>query len=246
MIKFIRSAVVLSYFVIFGIGAGVISFMLFPLVQIFVKKENRKLYYSNIIHYSWKFFYRMFEVTKMIKVNVEDKEKITNLSGQIVVASHPSLIDIIILVGLIPKSICLAKQSLTKNFLLKNILTNIYITNDVDIEEFKKNAIDALNQGYNVIIFPTGTRHKPNEELKVHKGAAMLAIAAQKPVVPISIKCSYGFLQAGQPIYECGSKIVMYNIKLMPEIDTMELQKDASSEISLRNLISKKIKESIS
>ena len=82
MIRIIRSAVVLFYFVLFGLGAGVISFVLFPLGQIFVKKERRKLYYSNINHYSWKFLTWLFIVTGVIKLDVENKEKI-HITGKV-------------------------------------------------------------------------------------------------------------------------------------------------------------------
>lgn len=244
MISFLRSFTVLFFFVLFGFGAGVINFVLFPLGKIFAK--NKKLYYSSIIHGSWKFFIRVLEVSKIIRLDISSRDELGQISGKIIVSTHPSLIDIVILTGLIPKTVCIAKKQLLNNPLFGNILKAIYITNDVDIEEFKNNATAALQEGYNVVIFPTGKRTGANENLKIHKGAALLAIASGVPIVPISMKTSYSFLGIGQPIYDCGNKSVVYTIKQMPEINPATLVQRDISEAALRNLVSKKIKENIS
>lgn len=244
MISFLRSLTVLFFFVLFGLGAGVVNFILFPMGKIFAK--NKKLYYSNIIHGSWKFFIRVLEASRIIKLDISDYDELRQISGKIIVSTHPSLIDIVILTGLIPKTVCMAKKQLLNNPLFGNILKALYITNDVDIEEFKKGAAAALQEGFNVVIFPTGKRTNTDEDLKIHKGAALLAIASGVPIVPISMKTNYSFLGIGQPIYDCCSESVIYTIKQMPEINPAALVQRDISEAALRNLVSKKIKENIS
>ena len=244
--RFLRSVTVVILFIIFGFGAGVISFILFPVGKFFVKKENQKNYYSNIIHNSWKIFTWVLEKIKIIRLEAENKEEIKNLRGKIIVSSHRSFIDIVILIGLIPKSICLAKKEVMTNPLFKNIVDSIYITNDADLDEFKNETAEALEQGFNIIIFPTGKRNKPDEDIKLHKGPAMISIHSGVPIRPIKLETSYDFLQLDRPIYEAGDRPVVFSLKLMPEIDPIELEKETNSAISLRNLITKKIKEYIS
>jgi len=244
--KFTRSFLVGFAILLFGIGAGFISFVIFPINKIFIKKNNYKMACCEVIQKTWKFITWFLEVTKIIKLEIEEKDNLTNISGKIIVASHRSLIDIVILISLIPKSICLAKKELMKNFLFRNILETLYITNDVDLDEFKETTVKALNDGYNVIIFPTGKRNKQNEDLRIHKGPALISIISGVSIIPISINCSSDFLQLNQPILDAGNKTITYRIKLMPEIIPTDLQKENMSEISLRNRISRKIKESIS
>ena len=88
-----------------------------------------------------------------------------NLSGKIIVASHPTFIDIVILIGLIPNSTCLAKKDTLKNPLFRNIVKSIYIINDIDLDDFKTETDKFLKEGFNIIIFPTGTRTKPDEDI---------------------------------------------------------------------------------
>ena len=53
---------------------------------------------------------------------------------------------------------------------MHNIVKSLYILNDVDYDEFQMETQAALEQGFNSIIFPTGTRTLPNEKIKIHKG----------------------------------------------------------------------------
>ena len=145
-----------------------------------------------------------------------------------------------ILIGLYDFSLCLAKKELLNNIFLKNIIKNVYIPNNVELEEFKRISIEALNDGYNIIIFPTGTRTVEGENLKIHKGAAALQIASGADIIPIKLECDYPFLQKGNPIYDASDRLITYTISQLNPIKLSDF--DEKSEIKLRKAISEKIK----
>ena len=145
-----------------------------------------------------------------------------------------------ILIGLYDNSLCLAKKELLNNIFLKNIIKNVYIPNNVELDEFKKISTEVLNDGYNIIIFPTGTRTVEGEDLKIHKGAAALQIASGADILPVTIKCDYPFLQKGQPIYDASDRLITYTITQLDPIKLSDF--DEKSEIKLRKAISEKIK----
>ena len=136
--KFLRALFVLIDMGIFAIGALTIGLVIFPLLSLFIKGKERREYFSSIIHYSWKFFIWVMEKTGEIKVNVNGD--LSLIKGKIVVASHPSLIDIILLIGNMPRSLCIAKKEILKNIVMRNIVKSLYIVND-DPELFQKNAV---------------------------------------------------------------------------------------------------------
>ena len=107
--KFWRAFLVFLEIGLFGIGALTIGGIIFPVLSLFIKEDKRREYFSGIIHSSWKFFIWVIESTKVVKVNTNGD--LSNIKGKIVVASHPSLIDIILLIGQMPKSLCLAKKN---------------------------------------------------------------------------------------------------------------------------------------
>lgn len=259
MIRFLRGFGVVLLFSIFGVCSFFLGFVVLPLLQIFMKFEKiedlashndsensikndkedkrKRERFSRLIHKLWHFYTNLFVKLGLIKIDLKNFEQVR---GKIIVSTHPTFIDIMILIGLYDNSLCLAKKELLNNIFLKNIIKNVYIPNNVELDEFKKISTEVLNDGYNIIIFPTGTRTVEGEDLKIHKGAAALQIASGADIVPVIIKCDYPFLQKGQPIYDASDRLITYTISQLNPIKLSDF--DEKSEIKLRKAISEKIK----
>ena len=237
-----RGLLVLLEMILFALGALYIGCVLFPLLSLKYKGKERRKKFARIIKISWKFFISVMENSKEIKVHIDGK--LSDIKGKVVVASHPSFIDIILLIGNMPASLCLAKKDLLKNPVMRNIVKSLYIINDVEPEEFKKSAVEALNDGYNIIIFPTGTRTLPGEDVKIHKGAAQIAIAAGVDIIPVRIETDFPFLIKNHFPLDAGDKTVNYKVTVQPEIKLSDFD-PSLTEIKLRNHICEKIKECI-
>ncbi len=252
MIRFIRGFGVVLLFTIFGICSFFLGFVVLPLLQIFMKFEKsenslssndskdkkKREKFSRLIHKLWHFYTNLFVKLGLIKIDLNNVEQVR---GKIIVSTHPTFIDIMILIGIYDNSLCLAKKELLNNIFLKNIIKNVYIPNNVELEEFKKISTEVLNDGYNIIIFPTGTRTVEGEDLKIHKGAAALQIESGADIIPIILKCDYPFLQKGQPIYDASDRLITYSINQLEPIKLSQFTE--KSEIKLRKEISNKIKE---
>lgn len=211
MIKFFRSVLVLSCFGIFGAGACIINFLLFPCAKIFIKKRKLNDFYSQTIHKLWRFFTNFLIFTGVMKLNIKNRKEIEQIKNKIIVSTHPSFIDVVILIGLIPKTTCIAKEALAKNPIMKNILNTIFITNESNLDEFQKQTKELLDEGFNVIIFPSGIRHRRNEFPKIKKGAALIALKARRNIVPLKLYTDFDFLFLNQPIWQAGGKPVVFH-----------------------------------
>jgi 1-acyl-sn-glycerol-3-phosphate acyltransferase len=78
--------------------------------------------------------------------------------GQMIIANHPSLIDVVLLIGLVRNANCVVKQSLWQNpFTRSPVRCRQYISNDGSVDMLD-NAAGALRGGQTLIIFPEGTR----------------------------------------------------------------------------------------
>lgn len=239
MKKFLMILKVFICVLIFGAGAFLISFVLFPAGVFFVK--DKREYFTGIIYKSWKIFTNIMQKFRAIKLSAD--EEIKNIRKKIIVSSHPTFIDIVLLIGLIPKSVCVAKRELLKNPMLKNIVKNAYIINDV--ETFSADAAKFLKEGYNVIIFPAGTRTIEGEDFKVHKGAAQLAVETGVDIVPIKISCDCKFLAKNSSMFEVGGKIPHYTITLKPQLKISDYKKQSEDCVKLRKIISADIKSAL-
>ena len=244
MIKFFRIISVAVCITIFAIGSCLLSFIIFPLGALFVPEKSRRNFYTTIVHYSWKIFTALIQIAGCVRVKMIGD--FSDIRGKIIVASHPSLIDIVLLIGKIPNSVCIAKQGLMKNFIMRNIVKHAYIVNGGDSSEFITEAKQLLAEGFNIVIFPTGTRTKKGEDIKIHKGAAQLAIASGVDITPIKIDCDYEFMQKNRSMLDVGRHIVNYTLEIQPSISLKDFDSSDLTEIKLRNHISEKIKQAIS
>lgn len=230
----IRSIITVICFLIFGLGAALMNFLIFPFI-----KNNKELC-SDIIHNLWRFFVNLLKFLRMIKLDIKKLDRIEN---KVIAATHPSFIDIVVLIALIPRSTCFVKKELAHNPILNNIVNSIFITNEVDIEELKTQSKSMLDRGFNVIIFPSGIRHRKNEFPKIKKGASLVAINAGKNIVPIRIFTDKDFLFINQPFYAASNSVVTFEVETCEEIDISEYQND--TEIVAKKKITKRIEEEL-
>ena len=218
MIKFYKSFLILICFCIFGVGALFISFIIFPTIGLLAPEQSKKMIYADVIHSTWKFFINLLQKIDIIKIKFNDEKLLSDLSGKVIVASHPTFIDIVILIGTIPNSTCLAKKETLKNPFFSNIVKSIYIINDTELEKFKSETDKFLKAGFNIIIFPSGTRTTDKEDTKLHKGSAVIALNSNAGIIPIKITTDYPFLQKNGSICDIGEQPVTYNIEVKDEI----------------------------
>ncbi len=232
--KYIRSILAVFCFFIFGIGAVILNFLLFPFI-----KNNKELC-SDIIHNTWRFFVNLMMFLKLFRLDVKNLEKIEN---KVIVSTHPSFIDIVILIALIPRSTCFVKKELAHNPILKNLVTSIFITNEVELDELKSESKKMLDRGFNVIIFPSGIRHRRDEFPKIRKGASLVALNAGKNIVPIKMFSDRDFLFINQPFYAVSDRCVNFEIEQMREINIADFI--GESEIITKQRLTHKIEDEL-
>lgn len=241
MNKLYRSFIALFSYLLFAAGAIIIGYLIFPLIKLFFA-EHKKIA-VNLIQKLWFLLIKYLEILRIIKVNFP--KEISDIRNKIIVASHPTYIDIVILIALIPGSVCIAKNSLLKNPIMKNIVEMLYITNDYDIDTFKQKSKEALQQGFNIIIFPAGGRTDAYEDIRIHKGAALIAIENDVPIIPVKITVNQNFLKKNKSMIDLGEQTAVFDLKLQLPIIPSQLKEPQMSDIVLRNKICALIKEKI-
>lgn len=245
MIRIFRSILVLFSFAIFGLGALFLNYLVFPLAKKIIKGKKILYFYSDTIHQTWKWFIEILIALKIIKLEIKDIEKIKNIKQKIIVATHPSFIDILILIAIIPRTTCIVKYSLSKNPILFNLVNSIFIMEDESLDKLKNHSKKMIENGFNVVIFPMGIRHRRNEFPKIKKGAATIAMNAKCNIVALKCYTDYDFLFINQPIYEAGEKAVTYELSYAGEIDVNSIIQSSDNEILVKKNITKMIESSL-
>lgn len=120
-------------------------------------------------------------------------KKVENIESAIIAPNHISLTDPPIIGSFFRKEItAIAKSELFKNKLVGRFLRFVNVI-PIRRAVFDKKALsvaeDRFRNGYNILIFPEGTR----KSSKPKAGVAVLAYNTQAKVVPVNIKNSNKF-----------------------------------------------------
>jgi len=181
----------------------------------------------------------------ILTLKVNNKNLLKNLRSKIIVANHPSLLDVVLLISLLPNADCIVNGLLGKRNILRVIVNTLYISNELDFAEISRCAANSLSKGNCIIIFPEGTRSIPGKPLDLKKGAARLAIETGYAIMPIRIGGNekIGLRKRDALFSFHPTERYHYIFDIMPEISIDEYKQMPNGVASKR--LTEKIKERI-
>lgn len=184
-------------FAVFGFG-GLVGAFLAPFVLILPNWSSRQRMIRNSIHYWFRFYVELMKYVGVMNLEVSGKEKLSR-NGLFILANHPSLIDVVILISLTKNCDCIVKDALWRNpFTWAPIYLAGFIKN-VDGPELLSAALTSMERGGNLIVFPEGTRTKPGLPMKFMRGASNIIVRGGVSFTPVIISCSEPTLTKGNP-----------------------------------------------
>ncbi len=210
-------------FTMFGLG-GLLILLLTPLMRLLVRGElQQERFMKRTIHNCFRLFTWLMETTRVLTIEVSDIHKLRQ-PGQLIIANHPTLIDVVYLISFIPQADCVVKSALLRNpFTRGAVLASHYIAND-DPEAIVDAVEKSLARGNSVIIFPEGTRSVPGQPYRLQRGAANIAIRTANKLRPVIIKCDPPTLTKGSKWYSVPSRRFLLSFRVDEPIEIEPFQ----------------------
>jgi len=175
-------------FFFFGVTTVILVIIVFPIMCLFFHPRERfKKYGRRFVSSSMKFFVSLMHFLGVVDLEVDNRENYKHLSSKILVANHPSLLDIVMLFSLIPNVDCIVNAYLDHNIIVKGVVRQLYILNSLDIENVFQACTESLKQGNCLVIFPEGTRTPRSGKAIIKRGAARIALVSGCNIVPVHI-----------------------------------------------------------
>jgi|SRR6188768_94278 len=188
-------------FVLFGVGALVISVTMFPALRLSTRNaDTARRRIQRGMQMVFRGFMETMRVLGICTYRVEGAERLRE-PGRLIVANHPTLVDVVLLVSQMPEVDCIVKRGLWRNpFLRWPVSWAGYLQNAAG-EELVDQCSATLRRGHSLLVFPEGTRSVPGEPLRMQRGAAHIALAADAQILPVRITCDPPTLFKGNPWY---------------------------------------------
>jgi 1-acyl-sn-glycerol-3-phosphate acyltransferase len=208
-------------FAVLGLGGLVLAILIVPVANLFVADERaRKRRAQSLIRASFRLYLWLLQAVGILRLEVVGGDKLYGCRGQLVVANHPTLLDIVILMALLPDATCVGKRQLWLNPVLRPVVRAAgYIRNDCEPEIFIAQCRATLSAGSNLIIFPEGTRSVAGRPLRFQRGFAHIALASGAGLRPVLITCEPVTLVKGEPYYRIPASPPHFRIEVCDVIN---------------------------
>jgi 1-acyl-sn-glycerol-3-phosphate acyltransferase len=205
-------------FVLFGLGALVVGMVLLPLVRIIpAARERKRARARTVMRLSLRLFIGVMHRLGGLTYEFRGRERLGQ-PGQLIVANHPSLIDVVFLLAFAPGAGCVVKAGLWRNPLTRSAVTLVEFIRNDSTAEMIVSAADALRT-QPLIFFPEGTRTRPRQPMVFHRSGANIALRSAARVTPVYIRVEPTTLTKAEPWYRIPARRPHFTLIVGDDLD---------------------------
>lgn len=135
----------------------------------------------------------------------------------VLIANHPTLCDTTSITSLFPNIVAVASPAYANHRLMRRLVRACgFIGIGVHMMQ---ECQERLAMGFDVLVFPEGTRSPPGGLQPFHRGAFELAARAKVPIVLVKLVCEPLVLTKRLPIWKIADKTAILSIEAFDVID---------------------------
>lgn len=198
---YVAMALGLLYWGVFGslltLACGILHFILPP-------PTGQRLG-RFFLHQLFRWFVIYLRMSDLVRADLSALERLGASGGRFIAApNHASLWDVMFIIARLPHAVCVMKKSILANPVLGGGARLAgYIPND-GMTRMIRAAADSLAEGGQLLLFPEGTRTKPDARWinPLKGGCAIIAARSAAPVYPVFIRSNSRFVQKGWPLWK--------------------------------------------
>ena len=206
-------------FTLFGLGSLVLGYLVFPLIALCSRSpELATLRCRRLIQLSFQGFVGFMTVMGVHTWSASGWALLAR-PGQLIVANHPTLLDIVFLIAMVPNATCIVKAELYRNIFTRGPVSRAaYVANDTP-EKLVEDCAAELDSGASLVIFPEGTRSVSGQLGRFRRGAAYVMLAAECPLVLTTIEARPPSLAKHDKWYQIPASRPHYSLQIEDPAD---------------------------
>ncbi len=225
-VRVFRGALVALAILFFWTGGFLLAWVIVPYLWLSERqplRRRRKL--QRVVAWTWTWFLRGLEVLTIYRVRYQG---VPVPDGPcVLVANHPSLLDVTAIISRMPHACCVVKSSLVDSPLVGRLLRACgHVAAGDGTLMAGVGVLDAvrerLQEGFPVLVFPEGTRSPQGGMHRFRRGAFEIAQRAGVPVVPLFLRCDPPALGKGTPVWRHPRKVATLTVSVEPALNLSE------------------------
>jgi 1-acyl-sn-glycerol-3-phosphate acyltransferase len=222
----IRLLAVGSAYLGFALVGAVIAHILLPLVLLGTRDPDERIEKAQaLMHRCMRVFVGYMSGLRLMTLRAPElPELVARGRPAVVIANHPSLLDVVMLTASFPRLTYVAKASWFDSAFIGPLLRRCgHIPGPDEASPASgtitmQHILEALDQGRPVLIFPEGTRSPLGELRRFSRGAFEAATRANAPLLPCVISVEPPVLRKGRPWTEVPNEVVRFELRMLPPL----------------------------
>lgn len=226
------------------IAIGIGGLFLFPLLHVVIRRRQRRQDVArDLIRLTFRAIVRSMCAFGVFQYQATGLSRLDR-RGLLILANHPTLIDIVFLMAFVPRADCIVKEGLWRNpFTRATVRAAGYICNRDDSVRLVEDCITSVRHGGNLIIFPEGTRTPVDGSISLKRGAANIAVRVPCDITPVLVRCAPPMLVKGEPWWRLPAHTSQYRFEVMEDIDIRPFVDGAANEVLAARRMTARLRE---
>jgi 1-acyl-sn-glycerol-3-phosphate acyltransferase len=220
-----RGLLVASAFFFFWSGAVLLAWTLCPVLFVTVRDERRRWRAcQRVVRVAFGWFHEYMRVLTLLEATVTTASRGGNAEltdprePVVVVANHPTLVDVTAILAHADDLCCVVKAGLIRSVFVGRLLRTCGHIDGGDGGAMSgaavmQEALCRLEAGLSVLVFPEGTRSAPGGLHAFRRGAFEIAARAGVPVRPLTLTCTPPALSKGVPFWRQPERMARLRIQ---------------------------------
>ena len=222
-------------FFFWGTAGGLLQLVLYP--YMLTRKTHslqNQLKTRRFVGRIWYYFIRYLSFVGVLQVTYKGFEKLGR-PGQLILPNHPSLLDVVLILGKVPTLNCIVKKDLLNNPTMRNqILACGFLPNTESVELLEQS--DEVLKEQALLLFAEGTRTGWDGVVNLNRGAVSIGLRSAKVITPVVIRMLPLNLKKGQPWYQIPRTRIQYELIVGEDIDPQDWLQTQSLPMASRRL----------
>ncbi|XZG71023.1 lysophospholipid acyltransferase family protein [Chitinibacteraceae bacterium HSL-7] len=210
--------IVATAFCLLAFCAGGLLLMLALIVMSPLPRAKRTHVGRYLVHLAFRVLVALLCGLGVLKLTIRGQDKLAR-PGLLVLANHPSLLDVTILMSLIRQPDCVVKSSLWRNPFTAGPVRVAGFTRNDNGPALIDDCIASVRHGNALIIFPEGTRSTPGAAPLLQRGAANIAWRGQLAITPVHITVSTPYLTKGKTWMHVPDQQPHFFVTVLDDVD---------------------------
>lgn len=181
-------------------------------------ESDRARRVQGVFHATFRLYIAFVERLGVIRTEQSGFEQLGRRTGVLIIANHPTLLDVVLVIARLRAVDCVVKRSLWRSYFTRACVAGAaYIANDGGSAVIDT-CIARLKLGRNVLLFPEGTRSPPGGLQPFQRGVARIALGSGADIVPVFIACSPPVFTKGSKWYQVPARKPCFTLRVAPAL----------------------------